>query len=167
MYLALTDLFHAKWTHDIHEEWIRSVLRNRPDLSRSQLDRTRDLMNRHVRDCLVVGYEDLIPAISLPDANDRHVVAAAIVASAQIIVTFNVSDFPADAISKYGIEAQHPDDFVIQQLGLSEPTVCEAAKLHRASLKRPPKNVDEYLATLEAQGLPQTVSILRRSAELI
>lgn len=78
MHLALTDLFRAKWTDQIHDEWIRSVLEQRPDLRREQLERTRQLMNAHVRDCLVTGYEDLIPALSLPDPDDRHVLAAAI-----------------------------------------------------------------------------------------
>ena len=70
--LALTDLFRAKWTDDIHQEWIRNVLNKRPDLTLEQLTRTRDLMNSHVRDCLVTGYESLIPALQLPDPDDRH-----------------------------------------------------------------------------------------------
>jgi hypothetical protein len=78
MHLALTDLYRARWTHTIHEEWIRAVLDNRHDLMRAQLDRTRDLMNAHARDALVENYEDLIPSLTLPDPNDRHVLAAAI-----------------------------------------------------------------------------------------
>ena len=65
MHLALTDLFRVKWTDAIHEEWMRSVLEHRPDLSREQLQRTRNLMNAHVRDCLVTGYEELIPVLTL------------------------------------------------------------------------------------------------------
>lgn len=78
MHLAVADLFHAAWTEEIHDEWIRSVLADRPNLSRRQLERTRDLMNVHVRDCLVTGYEHRIKALSLPDPDDRHVLAAAI-----------------------------------------------------------------------------------------
>jgi hypothetical protein len=55
-----------------------SVLRNRPDLSRAPLERTRSLMNAHVRDALVDGHQSLIPALELPDPDDRHVLAAAI-----------------------------------------------------------------------------------------
>ena len=66
MQLALTDLFRAKWTDAIHEEWMRNVAADRPDLSRAQLERTRDLMNANVRDCLVTGFEPLVDA--LPDA---------------------------------------------------------------------------------------------------
>ncbi|MGD9922415.1 MAG: PIN domain-containing protein [Pseudorhodoplanes sp.] len=167
MHLALTDLFRAKWTDAIHEEWISAVLDERSDLKREQLERTRDLMNAHVRDCLVSGYESLIPALTLPDPDDRHVLAAAIKSGADMIVTFNLKDFPEDALSQYGIEAAHPDDFITYQLDLAAHVVCAAAKRHRESLKRPPKSVADYLEALERQGLTQTVSVLNRYAELL
>jgi len=72
MRLALTDLYRARWTEMIHDEWIRNVLRQRPDLKPEDLDRTRVLMNAHVRDSLVTGFEHLIPSIALPDADDRQ-----------------------------------------------------------------------------------------------
>ena len=167
MHLALTDLFRAKWTDAIHEEWMRSVLESRPDLSREQLQRTRALMDAHVRDCLVAGYEELIPALILPDPDDRHVLAAAIQSGAETIVTYNLADFPEESLAKWGITAQHPDEFIVHLIDLAAPLVCIAAKRHRESLKNPPKTVDEYLRTLEQQGLAQTVSQLRRFGELI
>lgn len=100
MYLALTDLFRAKWTDAIHEEWMRNVQKDYKDITRQQVERIRDLMNAHVRDCLVTGYEDLIDSVTLPDSDDRHVLAAAIRAGANVIVTANISDFPKDAVSK-------------------------------------------------------------------
>ncbi len=57
MHLALTDLFQAKWTDTIHQEWMKNVLANRPELTLYQLQHTRDLMNMH--DCLVTGHEVL------------------------------------------------------------------------------------------------------------
>jgi hypothetical protein len=167
MHVALTDLYRAKWTDAIHDEWIRSVLKDRPDLRPEQLHRTRELMNAHVRDCLVTGYESLIPALTLPDPDDRHVLAAAIRAGADLIVTFNLKDFPPEALVPYGIETQHPDEFLNHQLDLAPNIVCAAAKRHRASLKNPPKDVEEYLDSLEAQGLAQSVSVLKQFAELI
>lgn len=95
MHLAMTDLFRAKWTDEIHDEWIRNLLKNRPDLTQERLQRTRDLMNSSVRDCLVSGYVDLIPSLTLPDQDDRHVLAAAICGGADVIVTYNLSDFPS------------------------------------------------------------------------
>lgn len=167
MHIAITELYRAKWTDSIHDEWIRNVLKNRPDLQPEQLQRTRELMNAHVTDCLVTGYETLIDSIVLDDPDDRHVLAAAIRAGADLIVTFNLKDFPETAVKPFGIEAWHPDDFLTFQLDLAPNIVCAAAKRHRASLKNPPMNVDKYLSTLEAQGLVQTVSSLRKFAELI
>jgi hypothetical protein len=167
MQLALTDLFRAKWTQQIHEEWISNLLENRSDLTRERLERTRDLMNMHVRDCLVEDYEHFENAIELPDVNDRHVLAAAIKVKADAIITTNLKDFPEATLSKYGIEAMHPDDFINHQIGLSSAAVCGAAKKHRERLKNPPRSVDEYLQTLESMGLAQTVSALRYYAELI
>ncbi len=94
MHLALLDLFRAKWTEEIHTEWIRNILKSRPDLSFDQLERTKNLMNLHVRDCLVENYGNLIETLDLPDKDDRHVLAAAIYAKADVIITFNLKDFP-------------------------------------------------------------------------
>ena len=90
MHLALSDLYRARWSEAIHDEWTRNVLLSRPDLAPAQLQRTRQLMNAHVRDCLVTDFEYLIPSLSLPDLDDRHVVAAAIHSGASLIVTFNL-----------------------------------------------------------------------------
>ncbi len=167
MHLALTGVFRAKWTDAIHDEWTRSVLRNRRDLTPAQLQWTREQMNVNVLDCLVSGYESLIPSLTLPDPDDRHVLAAAIRSHADAIVTFNLTDFPDDALAAYGVEAIHPDDFVLYQLDLAPNIVCAAAKRHRESLKNPARCVSEYLESLERQGLPQTMSALRQYAELI
>ena len=87
MHLAVTGLFRAKWSVDVHEEWISNLLKNRHDLTRDKLERTRMLMDKHAIDALVIGYEDLIPGLQLPDPNDRHVLAAAIRGQANVIVT--------------------------------------------------------------------------------
>ena len=161
MRLALTDLYRARWTDMIHDEWIRNVLKQRPDLKAEDLYRTRQLMNAHVRDSLVTGFEHLIQAITLPDDDDRHVVAAAIQSGANLIVTFNLKDFPQDQLKNYNLAAQHPDDFIFDLLDLHPARVCEAAANHRRSLKNPPKTSDEYLDTLLKQRLTQTVGLLR------
>lgn len=167
MYLALTDLFRARWTNDIHEEWMCSVRKDYPDITQGQVENIRDLMNEHVRDCLVTGYEFLIPTLTLPDPDDRHVLAAAIRAGADVIVTANLSDFPALELSEHGIEAQHPDEFIMHLLELAPQAVCAAAKHQRESLKNPPMTTAQYLLSLERQGLAQAVSVLRHHAQLI
>lgn len=166
MQLAVTDLFRARWTEAIHDEWIEAVCRSRPELA-PHLARTRALMNAHVRDCLVTGYEDLIPGLKLPDGDDRHVLAAAIRCGADSIVTFNLKDFPADYLAAFGVEAVHPDDFIADQIDLSAATVCDAVKRIRGRLKNPPRSIDEYLGTLDEQGLVETVSRLRDFSPLL
>ena len=149
MRLALKDLYQAKWTKDIHREWITSLLRNRPDLKLTQLEAIQKKMDMHVRDCLVEGYEKIINKITLPDPDDRHVLAAAIRAKAQIIVTFNLSDFPQKIIKNYGIKALHPDQFLTMLFEIDHPSVIQTIQETRLSLKNPPKNASEYLHILE------------------
>ncbi len=161
MHLAATGLFRAKWSAAVHDEWIGSLLKNRPDLTPEKLARTRMLMDKHATDALVAGYEELIPGLRLPDPGDRHVLAAAICGRADVIVTMNLKDFPASAIGPFGIEAQHPDEFILHLLHLDAEAVSEAAQTHRLSLKNPAKTIAEYLETLERQALKETVSVLR------
>ena len=124
-------------------------------------------MNEAVRECLVTGYEDLIASLALPDPDDRHVLAAAIRAGAGIIVTYNLSDFPAELLARFDIEAQHPDDFLCGLLDLAPAVVCAAVKRQRESLRAPPRTAAELLTTLENQGLTQAVAALRQFVDLI
>jgi hypothetical protein len=167
MHLALTNLFRARWTDAIHDEWVRSVLESRPDLTREQLERTRRLMNAHVRDCLVTGYEDFIAMLALPDPDDRHVLAAAIHARVDVIVTYNLADFPAASLEPHGVEAQHPDDFVSALVERAPQTVCAAVQRQRTNLRNPPRSADQLLESFEAQALAKTVALLRRYVHLI
>jgi predicted nucleic acid-binding protein len=167
MQLALTDLFRAHWTDRIHDEWIGGLLAKRPDLKRENLERTRALMNDHVRDCLVTNYESLIPSLELPDPDDRHVLAAAIRAQASAIVTFNLDDFPAATLAEFGMEPLHPDDFIACQFDLNPSAVVLATKRQRASLKNPPKSIEDFLIALSRCQLPETVSRLRTFTRLI
>jgi predicted nucleic acid-binding protein len=161
MHLALTGLFRAKWSNAVHEEWITNLLKNRPDMTRQKLERTRHLMDKAALDALVEGYEHLIPTLSLPDENDRHVLAAAIEGEAQVIVTMNSKDFPDEVLQRYEMEAQHPDEFILHLIDLAPDAVMDAAETHRQSLKNPPKSIEEFLASLEAQGLPKSVAAMR------
>lgn len=106
MWLGLSGRFRARWSRDIHEEWKRNLLLNRPDLTRAQVDRTSDLMDRAIPDGLVDGYETLVAGLTLPDPDDRHVLAAAIRCGSSVIVTFNQRDFPADVLASYRVGVQ-------------------------------------------------------------
>lgn len=151
----------------IHDEWIRSLLEARPELDPNRLARTRQLMNDNVLGCLVEGFEELIPALNLPDPDDRHVLAAAIHAGADAIVTANLKDFPPEVATRYDLEILHPDEFLYQQFGLDPAAVVIAARNCRSRLKNPSRTADEYLATLEAQSLPLLVGELLPYRDLI
>jgi predicted nucleic acid-binding protein len=165
--LAVTDLFKAKWTADIHREWIDALLEKEPHRDRAALERTRDLMDSATRDCLVTGYQSLIGAIVLPDPKDRHVLAAAIRGRCDVVVTQNLKDFPAIELEIYGIEAQHPDEFLANLLSLSTGVFCGAVRKVRARLINPPYSVEAYLGTLTRQGLVATAAELEQFAGLL
>lgn len=118
-------------------------------------------MCRAVRDCLIVGYEPLIDALSLPDPDDRHVLAAAITARAQVIVTTNVKDFPTEALGKWNIEAKHPDEFILDQIDLDRQAVYGAIQRIADSWQRPPGTVDDILSSLDRVGLVESTAALR------
>jgi hypothetical protein len=70
-------------------------------------------------------------------------------------------DFPPQTLQQFDIEAQHPDEFILSLFDLSPALVAEAAENHRTSLKNPAKTAEEYLDSLETQGLPKTAAALR------
>ena len=165
--LASADLFRARWTDWIHDEWTKNLLEKRPDLLPGRIERTRSLMNRAVPDCLVTGYEPLVPSIELPDENDRHVVAAAVHAAADAIVTFNLKDFPPESLAKYNLEAIHPDDFIKLQLDFNGTAVFAAARTCRQRLRNPPVSPERYIETLRMQSLPGTAAALASGSSSI
>jgi predicted nucleic acid-binding protein len=167
MHLGMTGLFRPKWTAQIHEEWMRSLLKNRRDLTREQVERIRELMDTHVFDAVVTGYERITEGLSLPDPDDRHVMAAAIRTNASVILTFNVDDFPLSMLAPYEIEAQHPDDFLRHLIDLSRPTVLDSMRTMRSSLKCPPLSSEAFLERLEKMGLPVSAQSLREYVDFI
>lgn len=163
MHLTLTGLFRAKWTDHIHAEWMAAVLKTskNPLVTPEKLEHTRSLMDAHCLDAKIHGYEPLIPSLTLPDPEDRHVLAAAIRCDADVIVTSNLKDFPKSELEKWGIEAQSPDEFIVHLFDLSAAQVLEAAARHRKALKNPSRTASEHLEVLSAQGLITTVSLMK------
>ncbi len=148
--LANTGIVRARWSGAILDECFRSILEQRPELKPEALQRTRALMAQAVPDCIVTGVEALIEGISLPDPDDRHVLAAAVRVGAQAIVTFNLKDFPDDTLAPYNVEAQHPDDFVLHTIDLAPGVVTQVVSEQAGALKSPPRSVAELLDTLRS-----------------
>lgn len=167
MQLAYSGIYVAKWSAEIHNEWVNALLRNEPHRERAVLERTRDRMNAAIRDCLVSGYEELIPSLTLPDPYDRHVLAAAIVGRCDVIVTRNLHDFPQTALAPFGIEAQDPDEFLCNHLSLAPGQFCSVIRTIRRRLNSPPFSVDEYLDMLTRHELVATAAELRPFAGLL
>ena len=164
--LAVARLYHARWTATIHGEWTRNLLLTRPDLA-TRLPAVVALMNSSVPDCLVTHYEKLAESLELPDPDDRHVLAAAIVGHADAIVTFNTKDFPEAVLQPYGIEVQHPDEFVVNQLQLQKIPALSAIKKMRARWTNPARPAQELITAFELRGMPMTADLLREAITLI
>ena len=92
LWLGYAELACPLWSEKIHEEWMRNLLKNRPDLLPKRVERTRQEMDTRFPNSSIRGYEPLIPTLELPDPNDRHVLAVAIFAEAKYIVTTNLND---------------------------------------------------------------------------
>ncbi len=110
-------------------------------------------------DALVTGYEKHLPMLT-NHPKDRHVLATAITAGSTIIVTFNLRDFPPDALSTHGVTAVHPDVFLLQLLDEHKDTVRMLIRAQSEALRSPPLSVAEVLQTL-AQHIPLTVARLQ------
>jgi predicted nucleic acid-binding protein len=165
--LAVSDVIRVKWSADIHREWIRALLRREPHRDRSALERTRDLMDQALPGSLVRNYEAAVSSLSLPDEDDRHVLAAAIVGGCDVIVTKNIRDFPDAVLGGHGLSARHPDDFMREQLDLRPELFLAAVRKVRARLKAPPYSVSQYLDILAKQGLVDTVAELSNFSDVL
>ncbi|MDA8009470.1 MAG: PIN domain-containing protein [Pirellulales bacterium] len=165
--LSRAGAFRGRWTDEIHQEWMRALRRNDPRMTPERLEQIRDRINGASRGCLVTGYERLIPELNLPDPDDRHVLAAAIVGRCDVIVTKNLKDFPDEALARHRIEAQPPDTFLVNQLGRDAGLFCEVIKKTRNRLKNPPHGVERYLSSLRGEGLAGTADALEKHAHLL
>lgn len=153
-------LVQAKWTDQILDEMTEALRRTRPDIGEDKLTRLRTLMVQAVRDCRVTNYEPLIEALELPDPDDRHVLAAAVRARAQIIVTDNRRDFPAEYLATWDVEPKTADEFVLDQISLNRQAVYGEIVRIADSHVNPPESVSDILERLERCGLVESVAAL-------
>ena len=159
--VAIEGTVRAHWSDQILDEVFRNLKKNRPDLDPANLDRTRSLMCEALEDATVTGYESIIDGLVLPDPDDRHVLAAAIRAGAQLIVTVNLKDFPAPALDPFGIEAKGPDDFLVDQYYLSEHAVRAVITLIARSRNAGTGTEEDVYRELERAGVVQLAALLR------
>jgi predicted nucleic acid-binding protein len=158
--LAHADLYSARWSAHIRDEWMRSLLAHRPGME-AQIASAAAAMEAAIPDCLVTGYEELIAGLRLPDPDDRHVLAAAIAGHADAIVTWNEKDFPHEMLDPFGIELQTPDEFVLNQIMLEKLPALAAIRRMRERWARPQYDATALVDLLEKRGLPQSAAHLR------
>ncbi|WP_235174860.1 PIN domain-containing protein [Tomitella biformata] len=159
--LSQSGLIQARWTDEILDETFRNLAADRPDIPGGRLAALRELMNKAVPDCHVTGYQHLIPALTLPDRHDRHVLAAAIRCGAQVIVTANLRDFPAAELAEFDIQALHPDEFVMDLVALDGAGVRQSISATAAAWRNPPGTPADVCDRLAAAGLPISAAALR------
>lgn len=166
MRLAMTGIFRARWTDAIQDEWTRNLLK-RPGMDASKVQRTRQLMNDAIPDCLVTHYEATATGLTLASVSDRHVLAAAIHCGAELIVTTNLKDFPHNELAPFDILARHPDDFVIDQTSLHSLMVLRVMREQRVCLSNPPKTPEDMVAAFRANRLMQTAAFAEDNLDMI
>lgn len=160
--IAAKKEFRALWSEDILSE-VKNTLTSKFRLDASSVNYRVSEMCKHYPDALVLEYKDLIPAMK-NDPKDRHVLAAAVRANAELIVTFNLRDFPKEALEPYDVRAIHPDDFLCDQFELNPVSVIQTTEEIIAALANPEITKDEYLDRLSRGGLPKFCEMLRRSS---
>lgn len=148
--LAEEELYQPRWSPAILDEVRRHV-----PVSPAAIDRRIAFMNAAFEDALVTGYESLIDQMR-NDPKDRHVLAAAVAAGADSIITCNLRDFPIAACQPYGLVAEHPDA-VLLDLWAREPRTLlrvlgeQAASTGRRGTRLTVHQVLDYLATAGAR----------------
>lgn len=154
--VASEDLYRPLWSQHILEE-LRARLISRYALDPPDADRIIRLMTQHFPDSLVEGYERLIEETWAPDPDDRHVLAAAITAKVEVIVTANIGDFPQDCEERHGISVQSPDDFLLERFTEDPRAVRKALDQQVAGYRKPPKTVEELLDRLALADFSEAV----------
>lgn len=115
---------------------------------------------------LVSATPELDDTVMLPDVDDRHVAAAAHNGDADVIVTFNLKDFPAEQLAKIGLAARHPDTFLVS-LAENQPEKAVKAMIELVASKRhPPRTMSEELDRLESSGMPEFARTMRKLMNL-
>lgn len=160
---AFDGLVEARWTDNIHDEWIRNLAANTPGMPMERLAVTRDRMKAVLPEADVADYRSLITKLELPDPDDRHVLAAAIAGQASVIVTWNLKDFPARHLLPHGVASQSPDDFLTDLYAASPDALISSVRCARHNLRKTTPSVEAFVEALQQGGLKTFSRVLRRN----
>lgn len=159
--LGVNYVVRPRWTDAIHEEWIGKLVASGRE-TRERLVRTRDIMKRVLPDADVRDYEHWIAGLTLPDPDDCHVLAAAIQSSAEVILTFNLKDFPSKALAPFGLVARDPDAFLCELYEADPEAILAVVEAARLNLSQTVPSQGTFIEVLNRQQLPKFAARLRR-----
>lgn len=159
-------LYLPRWSKTILDECMRAILRVHPQITVNRLQARFSAMEQRFPDARVQGFEPLISSISLPDPDDRHVVAAAWLGNVDVIVTRNIEDFPKLTLQNWGLEVVSPDCFLRDMLDLYPDQVMTVMSEQSRDTRRPPRSLSDILVSLERAGVPGFVADVRGKESL-
>jgi hypothetical protein len=156
-------LYRLQLTDDILEE-VRRNLISKIGISEEKATKIVEIIKEEFPEAFVSQHRHIIPSMTNQE-KDRHVLAAAVVCRAQAIVTQNLKDFPPTSLSPFDIEAQSPDDFLVNLFYLNPEIIAKALIEQAGELRRPSKTVIELLETLEKHA-PNFSKLARKMFEI-
>lgn len=165
--LFAAEMYEAKWSEKITQEWVGHLLANNKNVTEKNIARTVKLMNAIPPAALVSHYEQFIEHVTIPDKDDRHVVAAAIACGAQKILTWNLGDFPNKILKIFGVQAESPDAFIYSLLLDAPQDVVKIFKNLREGFKAPPVSIDGFFERLKKNNFILTARYLERYRDLL
>lgn len=161
---SVDGLYEARWTDEIHDEWTRNLLDNIPAIPPERLRSTRRLMEAALPGARIDGYHHHTDKVTLPDLDDRHVVAAALEARASRILTWNLRDFPVGILKRLGLVRQTPDVFLAELYDQTPQHVVASLGNARRNLSKSGIASQAFLDVLKEQRLTQLEKRLRKHA---
>ena len=150
--LAERGLYAALWSDDILDELQRSLVRR--GISEVSVEKLLAALQRAFPESEVRGYRPLIQSMTC-DHKDRHVLAAAVSAGADVVVTFNTADFPASSVDAHEIEVIEPDEFLLYLLDVDATAVIDELRAQAAANRHAPQTLSELAGALARAGVPR------------
>jgi predicted nucleic acid-binding protein len=169
--LAEAEFFRVRWSRAVMDETqsaIEVILAGKEMDAAERAARARAAMERAFEDAMVDGFDHLLAVcVGIRDAKDRHVLAAAIKTRAHVIVTDNLKHFPDHALAPFSIEARSADAFIADTAMLDIGRAAAAVQRMRLRFGKPPMSADDLFNKMDAQGLTETVDVLKPYAHLL
>ena len=160
--LAECELYRPLWSARILEEAQLAVAAIHPEVDPERISRRFRQMDAAFPDASLDGWHRVQGGLELPDRDDRHVLAAAIAGRADVIVTANVRDFPAEVLREYSLEALSPDQFLLDHLDLAPGMVIRAVREQAKATREPALTAEALVGILDRCGVPQFAAELGR-----